>query len=50
MSNAVMVSGNAGEKTAEYMRALQPLDFRLVPKQANLKVLVVDRLERPSEN
>ena len=38
------------EKTAAFVRGVQPMGLRMVSKRADLPVMVVDNLERPSPN
>lgn len=39
-----------GEKASAFLRAVQPLGFRLVPKKADLPVMMIRQLEHPSSN
>ena len=47
---SVLQSSDDNEKAVAFMEALKPAGFKLVPKQAPLKVIVIDRLEKPSAN
>lgn len=46
------INGSSGEEetTNEFIRALQPLGFKLVPKKELIDVLVIDHIEQPSAN
>jgi uncharacterized protein (TIGR03435 family) len=43
-------SGPEDERGNAFMRAIEPLGFKLVPKKEPIEVIVVDRLEKPSAN
>ena len=42
--------GPEDERGNAFMRAMQPLGFKLVPKKAPIEVIVIDHLEKPSAN
>lgn len=43
-------SPDSGERASAFLRAVQPLGFRLVPKSAEVPVMVIDQVEHPSAN
>jgi len=47
---SALQSSDDNEKAVAFMEALKPAGFKLVPKQAMLDVIVIDRLEKPSAN
>lgn len=47
---AALQSTDAGEKTAAFLRSVQPLGFRLVAKSAPLQVMNVTQVRPPSPN
>ncbi|WP_047490100.1 TIGR03435 family protein [Terriglobus sp. TAA 43] len=50
LPSAALDSADSGEKTTAFLRAVQPLGFRLVPKSAPVPVMVIDQVTRPSPN
>lgn len=43
-------SGPGDESADEFMLAMQPLGLKLVPKTAPVRVVVIDSIQKPSEN
>ena len=43
-------SMSAEDKASVYFAAVQQIGLKLVPKRAPVEVIVIDRVERPSEN
>lgn len=43
-------SGPNDDRGYDFIRAVQPLGFKLVPKREPIEVIVIDHLEKPSAN
>jgi uncharacterized protein (TIGR03435 family) len=50
LPTSALQSPDHGERSTAFLRAVQPLGFRLVPKSALVPVMVMDHVERPSAN
>lgn len=47
---AALQSPDSGDKASAFLRGVLPLGLRMVPKKANLAVMIVEGVQRPSPN